>query len=67
MKSNSEAKAPMAEQPEDKKAADKGHRRKKDDGLVKDLRELYSPVLDEPVPQEFLEILRRKRPTTHQD
>jgi len=47
----------MVEQP-DKQSDGK---RKRDDGLVRDLRELYKPVLDEPVPQEFLEILRRKR------
>jgi hypothetical protein len=62
MKDSNEAKAPMAEQAEDKKAERKmGPRRKQDDTLVRDLRELYSPVLEEPVPQEFLEILRRKR------
>jgi len=48
----------MADQPE-KKPQDK---RKKDETLVSDLRELYKPVLDEPIPQEFLEIIRRKRP-----
>ena len=58
MKSNSEAKAPMAEQP-DKKPDD---RRKRDDTLVRDLRELYKPVLEEPIPDEFIAILRRKRP-----
>jgi hypothetical protein len=68
MKSNSEAKAPMAEQPEDKKPEKKMDlRRKQDDGLVRDLRELYSPVLEEPIPQEFLEILRRKRSAPKKD
>lgn len=36
-------------------------KRTKDKALVQNLRELYRPVLDEPVPQEFLEILRRKK------
>jgi hypothetical protein len=60
MKSNNEAKAPVAEQPEKKP----GDRRKRDDSLVSDLRELYKPVLDEPIPNEFIEILRRKRSET---
>jgi hypothetical protein len=50
----------MAEQP-DKKT---DNRKKRDDTLVKDLRELYKPVLDEAIPDEFLAILRRKRPET---
>lgn len=58
MKSNSEAKAPMAEQPE-KKPDDR--RKRGDDSLVRDLRELYKPVLEEPIPDEFIAILRRKR------
>ena len=60
MTSNSEAKAPMAEQPEKKTDGQK----MRDDTLVKDLRELYKPVLDEAIPDEFLAILRRKRPET---
>lgn len=60
MSNSNEAKAPMAEQP-DKKA---DNRRKRDDGLVRDLQELYKPVLDEPIPDEFIAILRRKRPET---
>lgn len=61
MTNSSEAKAPMAEQP-DKKDKKTDHKRKKDETLVRDLRELYKPVLDEPIPDEFLAILRRKRP-----
>lgn len=61
MTNSSEAKATMAEQPEDKKP-DKKHRRQQDDSLVRDLRELYSSVLEEPIPQDILEIVRRKKP-----
>ncbi len=39
----------------------RSEKRAKDETLVQNLRELYKPVLDEPVPDEFLAILRRKR------
>lgn len=32
-----------------------------DDDLVRNLRELYDPMLEEPVPDEFVEILKRGR------
>lgn len=46
---------------QDNHTKDGASKRVQDKALVKNLRELYRPVLDEPVPDQFLEILRRKK------
>ncbi len=42
-------------------------KRVQDKTLVRNLRELYRPVLEEPVPDQFLEILRRRKDRNSND
>ncbi len=48
----------MPEEDQNKAVASK---RVQDKAIVRNLRELYRPVLDEPVPDQFLAILRRRK------
>lgn len=57
-----EAKSPERYRPADR-SADERSEQILDEKIIEDLRKAFDPILDEPVPERLLEVLRQPRKT----